>query len=193
MRCFVVLGPLFLTSTSATWVRSCSRVHFFLSSNLLQRTETTYGSLTWASWLMSPPFTEPSALQYRLDPRVMQTLHSWIMAQRRLGIINLVGPYSRHCHDTVSLSVWIYYTLLMSATEYSKLAVHLWTNNLAKRLTAENSKVMVLLAHPGPILSVSFLHSTLHFFTDIPSLFSLRMVPSATWKRCLSHHFGYGS
>ena len=69
----------------------------------------------------------------------------------------------------------------MSATEYSKLAVHLWTNNLAKRLTAENSKVMVLLAHPGPILSVSFLHSTLHFFTDLfPSLFSLRMAPSAT-------------
>ena len=44
----------------------------------------------------------------------------------------------------------------MSAAEYSKLAVHLWTNNLAKRLTAENSKVMVLLAHPGPILSVSY-------------------------------------
>jgi hypothetical protein len=52
----------------------------------------------------------------------------------------------------------------MFATEYSKLAVHLWTNNLAKRLTAENSKVMVLLAHPGPILSVGFfIHSTPHF------------------------------
>ncbi|KIJ22574.1 hypothetical protein M422DRAFT_197009 [Sphaerobolus stellatus SS14] len=36
---------------------------------------------------------------------------------------------------------------------YSKLAFHLWTNNLAKRLTAENSKVMVLLVHPGGILS----------------------------------------
>jgi len=41
----------------------------------------------------------------------------------------------------------------MSRYKYSKLAVHLWTNNLAKRLTAENSKVMVLLAHPGAILS----------------------------------------
>ncbi|KAF8169947.1 hypothetical protein BJ912DRAFT_1025486 [Pholiota molesta] len=37
--------------------------------------------------------------------------------------------------------------------KYSKLAVHLWTNNLTKRLTAENSKVMVLLVHPGAILS----------------------------------------
>ena len=59
----------------------------------------------------------------------------------------------------------------MSTKEYSKLAVHLWTNNLAKRLTAENSKVMVVLAHPGAILSVGFLHLTpyitlpiFHFF-----------------------------
>ncbi|KAF4612789.1 hypothetical protein D9613_011740 [Agrocybe pediades] len=37
--------------------------------------------------------------------------------------------------------------------KYSKLAVHLWTNNLTKRLTAANSKVMVLLVHPGAILS----------------------------------------
>ncbi|KAF8972569.1 hypothetical protein BDZ97DRAFT_1649675 [Flammula alnicola] len=37
--------------------------------------------------------------------------------------------------------------------KYSKLAVHLWTNNLAKALTAENSRVMVLLVHPGAILS----------------------------------------
>ncbi|PPQ93008.1 hypothetical protein CVT25_000209 [Psilocybe cyanescens] len=37
--------------------------------------------------------------------------------------------------------------------KYSKLAVHLWTNNLTKRLTVDNSKVMVLLAHPGAILS----------------------------------------
>jgi NAD(P)-dependent dehydrogenase (short-subunit alcohol dehydrogenase family) len=41
----------------------------------------------------------------------------------------------------------------LSRYKYSKLAVHLWTNNLAKRLTAENSKVMVLLTHPGAILS----------------------------------------
>ncbi|KAF8908225.1 hypothetical protein CPB84DRAFT_213358 [Gymnopilus junonius] len=37
--------------------------------------------------------------------------------------------------------------------KYSKLAVHLWTNNLAKRLTADKSKVIVLLVHPGAILS----------------------------------------
>ncbi|KIJ27862.1 hypothetical protein M422DRAFT_37600 [Sphaerobolus stellatus SS14] len=41
----------------------------------------------------------------------------------------------------------------LSRYKYSKLAVHLWTNNLAKRLTAENSKVLVLIAHPGAILS----------------------------------------
>ena len=72
-----------------------------------------------------------------------------------------------------------YYTSLTSAKEYSKLAVHLWTNNLAKRLTAENSKVMVLLAHPGPILSVSFL--TFNFPTLLLPVFpfSLRMVLSA--------------
>jgi hypothetical protein len=49
-----------------------------------------------------------------------------------------------------------YYVLPDSHTEYSKLAVHLWTNNLAKRLTAEKSKVMVLLVHPGAILSIRF-------------------------------------
>ncbi|KAF9482397.1 NAD(P)-binding protein [Pholiota conissans] len=37
--------------------------------------------------------------------------------------------------------------------KFSKLAVHLWTNNLAKRLTADKSKVLVLLVHPGAILS----------------------------------------
>lgn len=41
----------------------------------------------------------------------------------------------------------------LSRYKYSKLAVHLWTNNLAKRLTTENSKVMVLLVDPGSILS----------------------------------------
>ncbi|KAF9552349.1 NAD(P)-binding protein [Agrocybe pediades] len=41
----------------------------------------------------------------------------------------------------------------MERYKYSKLAVHLWTNNLTKRLTTANSKVMVLLAHPGAILS----------------------------------------
>ena len=66
----------------------------------------------------------------------------------------------------------------MSAKEYSKLAVHLWTNYLAKRLTAEKSKVMVLLAHPGPILSVGFqLHAFL--YRSAIFFFSLRMVPSA--------------
>ncbi|KAG5647707.1 hypothetical protein DXG03_008430 [Asterophora parasitica] len=37
--------------------------------------------------------------------------------------------------------------------KYSKLAVHLWTNNLAQRLTTENSKVFVVLVHPGAIMS----------------------------------------
>ncbi|KAF8076823.1 hypothetical protein FPV67DRAFT_434598 [Lyophyllum atratum] len=37
--------------------------------------------------------------------------------------------------------------------KFSKLAVHLWTNNLAQRLAADNSKVLVLLVHPGAILS----------------------------------------
>jgi len=41
----------------------------------------------------------------------------------------------------------------ISRYKYSKLAVHLWTNNLAKRLTADNSKVIVLVVQPGPILS----------------------------------------
>ncbi|KIJ29436.1 hypothetical protein M422DRAFT_36960 [Sphaerobolus stellatus SS14] len=42
--------------------------------------------------------------------------------------------------------------------KYSKLAVHLWTNNLAKRLTAENSKVLVMLVHPGGILSGCYIN-----------------------------------
>ena len=95
----------------------------------------------------------------------MQTLPTWIMVQRKLGIINSPGLYSRRCHDTVSPSVSIIYYTLLTVVEYSKLAFHLWTNYLAKRLTAENSKVMILLVHPGAILSVGFLHST--FFADL--------------------------
>ncbi|KIK10033.1 hypothetical protein K443DRAFT_670671 [Laccaria amethystina LaAM-08-1] len=41
----------------------------------------------------------------------------------------------------------------LSRYKYSKLAVHLWSNYLAKRLAAENSKVMALIVHPGAILS----------------------------------------
>ena len=129
---------------------------------------------------------------HRLDPQVMQTLLSWIMAQRKLGIISSAGLCSHRCHVTVGSTEWIHNASLTSVKEYSKLAVHLWTNNLAKRLNAENSKVMVLLAHPGPILSVCFLYSTP--YTSLPIFpFSLRMAPSAVWKPCPFHHFGYGS
>jgi len=60
--------------------------------------------------------------------------------------------------DYGSLEAWNHkfrWSLLptMSRYKYSKLAVHLWTNSLVKRLTTENSKVMVLLVQPGPILS----------------------------------------
>ncbi|KAK0495171.1 NAD-P-binding protein [Armillaria luteobubalina] len=37
--------------------------------------------------------------------------------------------------------------------KYSKLAVHLWSNDLARCLSEEQSKVMVLITHPGAILS----------------------------------------
>ncbi|KAF4586967.1 hypothetical protein EYR40_010985 [Pleurotus pulmonarius] len=37
--------------------------------------------------------------------------------------------------------------------KYSKLAVHLWSNQLARRLTASDSKITLLIAHPGAILS----------------------------------------
>ncbi|KAF5319733.1 hypothetical protein D9619_008827 [Psilocybe cf. subviscida] len=37
--------------------------------------------------------------------------------------------------------------------KYSKMAVHLWTNNLTKRLSSSQSKIMVLIVHPGAILS----------------------------------------
>ncbi|KAK0470104.1 NAD-P-binding protein [Desarmillaria tabescens] len=37
--------------------------------------------------------------------------------------------------------------------KYSKLAMHLWTNDLARRLSEEKSKVMVLITQPGAILS----------------------------------------
>ncbi|KAJ6487650.1 hypothetical protein C8R45DRAFT_993950 [Mycena sanguinolenta] len=36
---------------------------------------------------------------------------------------------------------------------YSKLAVHLWTNHLAKRLTEKQSPITLLVVHPGAILS----------------------------------------
>ncbi|KAG7444865.1 uncharacterized protein BT62DRAFT_231619 [Guyanagaster necrorhizus] len=47
----------------------------------------------------------------------------------------------------------------MSRYKYSKLAVHLWTNDLVLRLSTEKSKVMVLIAHPGAILSDSAIRS----------------------------------
>ncbi|PBK75291.1 hypothetical protein ARMSODRAFT_927298 [Armillaria solidipes] len=37
--------------------------------------------------------------------------------------------------------------------EYSKLALHLWTNNLARRLSEQRSKVLVMITQPGIILS----------------------------------------
>lgn len=43
---------------------------------------------------------------------------------------------------------------MILSTEYSKLAVHLWTNDLAKRLTAVKSGIILLIVHPGAIISV---------------------------------------
>lgn len=37
--------------------------------------------------------------------------------------------------------------------KYSKLAMHLWTNDLARHLSEEKSKVMILVTQPGAILS----------------------------------------
>ncbi|KAK0213945.1 NAD-P-binding protein [Armillaria fumosa] len=37
--------------------------------------------------------------------------------------------------------------------EYSKLALHLWTNNLARHLSEKHSKVLVMITQPGIILS----------------------------------------
>ncbi|KAK7462440.1 hypothetical protein VKT23_008039 [Stygiomarasmius scandens] len=60
--------------------------------------------------------------------------------------------------DYGSLEAWNHkhrFSLLptMSRYKYSKLAVHLGTNYLAKRLTSKGSKVMVLIVQPGAILS----------------------------------------
>ncbi|KAK7464886.1 hypothetical protein VKT23_006095 [Stygiomarasmius scandens] len=41
----------------------------------------------------------------------------------------------------------------MARYGYSKLALHIWTNGLARRLTEKNSKVLVLVVHPGAVLS----------------------------------------
>ncbi|KAF5347539.1 hypothetical protein D9758_014503 [Tetrapyrgos nigripes] len=40
-----------------------------------------------------------------------------------------------------------------SRYKYSKLALHTWSNYLARRLTDKNSKVLLIVAHPGPIMS----------------------------------------
>ncbi|KAF5381841.1 hypothetical protein D9757_008351 [Collybiopsis confluens] len=37
--------------------------------------------------------------------------------------------------------------------QYSKVAVHLWTNNFAKQMAEEDPRILVVLAHPGAILS----------------------------------------
>ncbi|KAJ8508200.1 hypothetical protein ONZ45_g9512 [Pleurotus djamor] len=43
----------------------------------------------------------------------------------------------------------------LSRYKYTKLAVHLWSNHLARRLTASQSKILLIVVHPGAILSVS--------------------------------------
>lgn len=47
------------------------------------------------------------------------------------------------------------FTLLppLSRYKYSKMAVHLWTNHLARRLTSSGSKILLLVVQPGAILS----------------------------------------
>lgn len=60
--------------------------------------------------------------------------------------------------DFSSLEAWNHpfkWSLLptMERYKYSKLAVHLWTNKLAKRLTADDSNILVLVVHPGAIMS----------------------------------------
>ncbi|KAK0204517.1 NAD-P-binding protein [Desarmillaria ectypa] len=61
---------------------------------------------------------------------------------------------------------------------YAKLAVHLWTNDLARRLSEENSKVMVLITQPGAILSDG----------AIRSLSSLPYPPFWIWLAGLMMH-----
>ncbi|KAJ3565268.1 hypothetical protein NP233_g7737 [Leucocoprinus birnbaumii] len=41
----------------------------------------------------------------------------------------------------------------LSRYKYSKMAVHLWTNHLARRLTSSGSNVLLLVVQPGAILS----------------------------------------
>jgi hypothetical protein len=73
--------------------------------------------------------------------------------------------------------------------EYSKLAVHLWSNYLAKRLAAENSKVMALIVHPGAILSVCLFcltHVPLLTSTQDGAIRSLKTLPfPSLWIRLL--------
>ncbi|KAK0204515.1 hypothetical protein DFS33DRAFT_1258689 [Desarmillaria ectypa] len=67
----------------------------------------------------------------------------------------------------------------MSRYKYSKLAVHLWTNDLARHLSTEKSKVMVLIVHPGAILSDGAIRSlkTLPYPPFWIWLLGLRMHP----------------
>ncbi|KAJ3759716.1 hypothetical protein EV360DRAFT_41365 [Lentinula raphanica] len=37
--------------------------------------------------------------------------------------------------------------------QYSKVAIHLWTNYLSQQMTNEDPRILVLLVHPGAILS----------------------------------------
>ncbi|KAK0193500.1 hypothetical protein F5146DRAFT_1030947 [Armillaria mellea] len=70
----------------------------------------------------------------------------------------------------------------MSRYKYSKLAVHLWTNDLARHLSTEKSKVMVLIVHPGAILSDGAIRSlkTLPYPPFWIWLLGLKMHPQTT-------------
>lgn len=79
------------------------------------------------------------------------------IAQEKPGTIDLRELYYPRWNVTVRTSLLDAISTNLLCSEYSKLAVHLWTNNLAKRLTAQGSKVALLLVHPGAILSVRWM------------------------------------
>ncbi|THV03617.1 hypothetical protein K435DRAFT_817206 [Dendrothele bispora CBS 962.96] len=108
-----------------------------------------------------------------LDTMAVNYLGTYVFTQTMLPLlekaaengadVRLINLGSR-AHERVSfldyssIEAWNHqfrWSLLptLARYEYSKLALHLWSNSLARQLKEKNSKVLVLVVHPGAVLS----------------------------------------
>ncbi|KAF4583518.1 hypothetical protein EYR38_002269 [Pleurotus pulmonarius] len=105
---------------------------------------------------MAINYLGPSVFTQTLLPLLEQTAADG--TDVRIVNVGSAGHKDVTYHSFDSTAAWNHkfsFTILPTLERYkfSKLAVHLWSNHLARRLTSSGSKVMLLIVHPGAILS----------------------------------------